>query len=189
MIALALMHEIPVGVLFDRTLFLQLADRPVTLDDIVDTDPSMHDSCKKILEMDPCLVDSDALGLTFVREVDLLGATTVVELIPGGKDIVVNSKNLLEYIHLLIQESFVNRTTNQVAYLSRGFSGMLTKCGLSKNFFQALDVEDFNQMLSGSKDTIDVKEWEAHTEYNGFRRNSRRVKWFWKVRQTLLLVS
>ena len=62
MIALALMHRIHVGVFFDRTLFL----RP----DIADTDPSLHKSCKQILEMDPSLVDSNVLGLTFVREVE-----------------------------------------------------------------------------------------------------------------------
>jgi hypothetical protein len=181
MVALALMHKIPVGVSFDRTLFLQLADRPVTLDDVVDADPSLHASCKKILEMDPRLLDSNALGLTFVREVELLGCQTVTELIQGGEDAAVNSKNRHEYIRLLIQDSFVNRTRNQVAYLALGFSNMFRKCKLSKNFFDALDVEDFNQMLGGSKGTIDVKEWKAHTDYHGYSSRSRRVKWFWKV--------
>ncbi|GJN03918.1 hypothetical protein PR202_ga21415 [Eleusine coracana subsp. coracana] len=92
MIALALMYKIQVGVLFDRTLFLQLADRPVTLDDIADADPSLHASCKKILEMDSTIIDSNDLGLTFVREVELLGSRTVVELISRGRDIAVNSR-------------------------------------------------------------------------------------------------
>ncbi|CAO2162837.1 unnamed protein product, partial [Urochloa humidicola] len=85
MIALALRHRIHVGVFFDRTLFLQLAGRPVTLDDIAEADPSLHASCKKILEMDPTLVDSNALELTFVREDEVLGSRTVTELFPGGK--------------------------------------------------------------------------------------------------------
>jgi hypothetical protein len=181
MVALALMHKIPVGVSFDRTLFLQLADRPVTLDDIVDADPSLHASCKKILEMDPRLLDSNALGLTFVREVELLGCQIVTELIQGGEDAAVNSKNRHDYIRLLIQDSFVNRTRNQVSYLALGFSNMFGKCKLSKNFLDALDVEDFNQMLGGSKGTIDVKEWKAHTDYHGYSSRGRRVKWFWKV--------
>lgn len=181
MIALALMHKIPIGVLFDRTLFLQLADRPVTLDDIVDADPSLHNSYGKIQEMDPSLVDSNALGLTFVRDVELLGSRKVVELIPGGKGIVVNSKNLREYIHLLIQDKFVNCITDQVAYLTHGFSSILGKSELSKNFFDSLDVEDFNQMLAGSNATINVKEWKSHTDYNGYTRKSCQIEWFWKV--------
>ncbi|GJN03916.1 hypothetical protein PR202_ga21412 [Eleusine coracana subsp. coracana] len=186
MIALALIYEIPVGVSFDRTLFLQLAHRPVTLDDIADADPSLHTSCKNILEMDPSLVDSDALGLTFVREVELLGFRTVVELVPGGKDTPVNTKNLREYIHLLIQDRFVTCTKNQVAYLIRGFSSMLTKHELVKNFFDALDVEDFNQILGGNKDTIDVKEWKAQTDYIGYREGMR-VKWFWETVKAMTL--
>ena len=66
----ALMHRIHVGVFFDRTLFLRLTGRSLILDDIADTDPSLHKSCKQILEMDPSLVDSNVLGLTFVREVE-----------------------------------------------------------------------------------------------------------------------
>jgi hypothetical protein len=185
MVALALMHKIPVGVSFDRTLFLHLAVRPVTLDDIVDADPSLHASCKMILEMDPSLLDSNVLGLTFVREVELFGSRTVTELISGGKDIAVNSKNRGEYIRLLIEDTFVNCTRNQVAYLTLGFSGMFRKCELAKNFLEALDVEDFNHMLGGSKDTIDVREWEAHTDYHGYSSRSRKVKWFWKVCPTL----
>ncbi|GJN15805.1 hypothetical protein PR202_gb02747 [Eleusine coracana subsp. coracana] len=161
--------------------------RPVTLDDIADADPPLHTSYKSILEMDPSLVDSDALGLTFVREVVLLGFRTVIELIPGGKDTIVNTKNLHEYIHLLIQDRFVNCTKNQVAYLIRGFSSMLTKHDLVKNFFDALDVEDFNQILGGNKDTTDVKEWKAQTDYVGYIREGMRVKWFWEVVKAMTL--
>ena len=81
------------GVFFDKTLFLQLAGRPITLDDIADTDPSLHASCKKILEMDSSLVDSNILELTFVREDEVLGSRVVIELFPGGKDIAVTSEN------------------------------------------------------------------------------------------------
>ncbi|GJN15803.1 hypothetical protein PR202_gb02745 [Eleusine coracana subsp. coracana] len=40
---------------------------------------------------------------------------------------------------------------------------------------------NFNQMLAGINDTIDVKEWKAHTDYHGYRRKSHRVEWFWKA--------
>lgn len=92
-IALALMHKVQVGVVFDRIFFLQLAGKHISLEDIRDTDPCVYSSCKQILEMDSDYVDSDALGLTFVREVEELGSRRVVELCPGGKSIVVNSKN------------------------------------------------------------------------------------------------
>lgn len=181
MIALALRHKIHVGVLFDRTLFLQLAGRPITLDDIADADPSLHASCKKILEMDPTLVDSDVLGLRFIREVDVLGLRTVTELFPGGKDTSVNSENLYEYINLLIQDSFVNCTRRQLGHFAEGFSSMLGETISQTAFFESLNVEDFDEMLGGSKDSIDVKQWRAHTHHRGYKENDGQVNWFWKV--------
>lgn len=181
MIALALRHKIHVGVYFDRTLFLQLAGRPITLEDIADTDPSLHASCKKILEMDPGLVDSNTLELTFVREDEVLGSRTVTELFPGGKDIAVTSENRCKYIDLLIQDRFVNCTRRQLAYFAAGFRTMFDKWKPWTEFFASLDNEDFDQMLGGSKGTIDVNQWRAHTDYRGYKEKDRQIKWFWKA--------
>ncbi|KAF8654545.1 hypothetical protein HU200_061738 [Digitaria exilis] len=181
MIILALMHKIHVGDFFDRTLFLQLAGRPITLDDIADTDPSLHASCKKILEMDPSLVDSNALELTFVREDEVLGFRTVTELFPGGKEIAVSSENRCKYIDLLIQDRFMNCTRRQLACFTRGFSTMFKEWKQWTEFFASLDIEDFDKMLGGSKGTIDVNEWRAHTDYRGYKENDCQIKWFWKV--------
>lgn len=185
MIALALMHKIHVGVFFDRTLFLQLAGRPITLDDIADTDPTLHASCKKILEMDPSLVDSNALELTFVREDEVLGYRTVTELFPGGKEIAVTSENRCKYIDLLIQDRFVNCTRRQLAYFTRGFRTIFKERKLWTEFFASLDIEDFDQMLGGRKGTIDVNEWRAHTDYRGYKETDHQIKWFWEVSPTL----
>ncbi|XP_072090003.1 phosphatidate cytidylyltransferase 1-like isoform X2 [Arachis hypogaea] len=76
----------------------QLAGKSVTLEDIQAADPYLYSSCKQILEMDADFIDSDALGLTFVREVDELGHRKVVELCSGGKNLVVNSKNREKFL-------------------------------------------------------------------------------------------
>ncbi|CAO2173318.1 unnamed protein product [Urochloa humidicola] len=185
MIALALRHRIHVGVFFDRTLFLQLAGRPVTLDDIAEADPSLHASCKKILEMDPTLVDSNALELTFVREDEVLGSRTVTELFPGGKDVAVTSENRCKYIDLLIQDRFVNCTRRQLAYFAAGFRIMFDKWKPWTEFFASLDNEDFDQMLGGSKGAIDVSQWRAHTDYRGYKEKDRQIKWFWKALENM----
>nr|GEY80674.1 hypothetical protein [Tanacetum cinerariifolium] len=56
--------------------------------------------CKQILEMDPCVVDQDVLGLTFTWEVEELGVKKVVELCPEGNNISVNSINRKKYSDL-----------------------------------------------------------------------------------------
>jgi len=181
-IALALMHKVQVGIVFDRTFFLVLAGKIVTLEDIKDADPVLYMSCKKILEMDPELLDSDVLGLTLVREIEELGTQRAVELCDGGKDMVVNSKNREDYIKLLIQHRFVKSVSEQVNHFARGFSDLLSNTKFQKFLFNNLDLEDFDRMIGGSNGIINVKEWKANTEYNGYKAKDRHICWFWKVR-------
>ncbi|GLU15237.1 hypothetical protein SLE2022_317440 [Rubroshorea leprosula] len=79
-IALALMHKVQVGVVFDPIFFLQLAGMHVSSEDIKEVDPCLYSSYKQILAMDADAIDSDDLGLTFVREVKELGSKKVIEL-------------------------------------------------------------------------------------------------------------
>ncbi|XP_010252668.1 PREDICTED: E3 ubiquitin-protein ligase UPL5-like isoform X2 [Nelumbo nucifera] len=164
-----------------RRFFPNPAGKFVSLEDVRDADPCLYRSCKKILEMDADLLDSDALGLTFVSEVEELGSRRVVELCPGGKGIVVNSSNREEYVYLLIQHRFVTSISEQVANFSRGFADILSHSSLQKLFFQSLELEDLDQMLHGSEKAICVKDWKAHTEYNGYKETEHQICWFWKV--------
>jgi E3 ubiquitin-protein ligase NEDD4 len=50
-----------------------------------------------------------------------------------------------------------------------------------KQHSSSLNVEDFDEMLGGSKDSIDVKQWRVHTQYRGYKENDRQINWFWKV--------
>ncbi|XP_047044511.1 E3 ubiquitin-protein ligase UPL5-like [Lolium rigidum] len=168
------------------TLFLRLSGRPITLEDIADADPSMYASCRKILEMDPDLIDSNALGLTFAREVGAFGSREVIELLPGGRDVPVDSKNRSQYIDLLIQDLFANSTKDQLNHFAEGFRFMLVRPELQRAFFHSLDLEDLDQMLGGRMSTIDVQEWKENTTYRGYSavasmtaEEQRRLLFFW----------
>ncbi|KAM1033624.1 hypothetical protein ACFX2I_037027 [Malus domestica] len=181
-IALALMHKVHVGIVFDRVFFQQLAgDIYLSLEDIRDADPFLYNSCKQILEMDAHFIDSDALGLTFVREVEELGFRKTVELCPGGKSIVVNSKNRGEYVNLLIQHRFVTSISEQVSQFAHGFSDILCGSRLQSVFFRSLELEDLDWMLHGSESAISVEDWKAHTDYNGYKETDPHILWFWKI--------
>lgn len=186
-VALALMHKVQVGIVFDRVFFLQLAGMHVSLEGIRDADPLLYSSWKQILEMDAEFIDSDALGLTFVTEVEELGSRRVVELCPGGKSTVVNSKNREEYVDLLIQHHFVTSITEQVSHFARGFADILSNSGLQKFFFQSLELEDLDWMLYGSESAICVEDWKAHTEYSGYKETDPQISWFWKVSAYLVV--
>lgn len=180
-IALALMHKIQVGIVFDRVFFLQLSGKSISLDDIRDADPFLYSSCRQILEMDPEMVDQDTLGLTFVREVEELGSRKVVELCPNGKSTMVNSKNRKQYVELLIQHRFVTSIAEQVAHFAQGFADIITSVRLQKSFFQSLNLEDLDWMLHGSETAVSVEDWKAHTDYNGYKESDPQISWFWKI--------
>ncbi|GMH05251.1 hypothetical protein Nepgr_007091 [Nepenthes gracilis] len=180
-IALALMHKVQVGIALDQAFFFQLAGRDISLEDIKDADPYMYNSCKQILDMDAEIIDSDALGLTFVREVEELGSRKIVELCDGGKSIVVNSNNREMYINLLIQNRFVTSVTEQVNQFAQGFADILCSTAQRKFFFQSLELEDLDFILHGSLSAISIEDWKAHTEYNGYKKSDPQMLWFWEV--------
>ncbi|RZC51205.1 hypothetical protein C5167_019637 [Papaver somniferum] len=180
-IALSLVYKVQVGILLDRTFFLQLAGKTVSLEDVRDADPLFYSSCKKILEMDTELLDSDALGLTFVSEIEKLGSRTIVELLPEGNSIALNSKNRVEYVNLLTQHRFATSVSHQVKKFAEGFSEILGSTDLLAFFFRSLEHEDLDRMLHGSDKAICVEDWKAHTEYNGCKRTDSHIIWFWKI--------
>ncbi|KAL6197845.1 hypothetical protein ACLB2K_027638 [Fragaria x ananassa] len=180
-IALALMHKVQVGIVFDRIFFQQLAGTLPSLEDIRDADPFLYNSCKQILEMDPDFIDSDALGLTFVREVEELGYRNTVELRDGGRNIVVTSKNREEYVNLLIKHRFVISITEQVKHFAKGFGDILSNSVFQTFFFRSLELEDLDWMLHGSESAVSVEDWKAHTEYNGYKETDPQIYWFWKI--------
>ncbi|KAI3930458.1 hypothetical protein MKW92_000731 [Papaver armeniacum] len=180
-IALALMHKVQVGIAFDRVFFLQLAKEKISLEDIRCADPFMYRSCKKILEMDDNYVDSDAMQLTFVWEIEDSGSRETVELCPGGSNIVVNSMNREQYVDLLIEHLFVKSISAKVSCFARGFAHILCKQRPAKNFFQGIELKDLDCVLLGSNTPISVKDWKAHTVYEGYTEADDQIHWFWKV--------
>ncbi|KAK7245949.1 hypothetical protein RIF29_40803 [Crotalaria pallida] len=180
-IALALMHRVQVGIVFDRVFFMQLAGKCITLEDIQDADPYLYSSCKQILEMDADSIDSDALGLTFVREVEELGHRKVIELCPGGESLVVNSRNREKYVKLLIKNRFETSVFEQVLHFAKGFADILADSTLQRFFFASLELKDLDWMLHGSEKTISVEDWKAHTDYSGYKENDHQISWFWEI--------
>ncbi|KAJ1290160.1 hypothetical protein BS78_02G222000 [Paspalum vaginatum] len=178
-IGLALMHKVQVGVVLDRTLFLHLAGRSITLEDISVADPVKYASCKRILEMDAAEIDN--LYLTFSRGAHELGAERVIDLCPGGQDISVNIWNREHYIDLLIKNTFVDSISAQLNHFTQGFTDILVNSERRKEFFECLDLEDLDRLLGGSNDTINVQDWKSHTQYNGYKEKDKQITLFWKV--------
>ncbi|XP_071707108.1 E3 ubiquitin-protein ligase UPL5-like [Rutidosis leptorrhynchoides] len=180
-IALSLMHKLQVGITLDRSFFVQLVGANVSLEDIKDADPYLYNSCKKILEMDPIVVDQDVLGLTFVHEIEEFGFKKTIELFPNGKNVVVNSRNRKEYVELLIKHRFEKSVKVQVAQFVRGFADIIGYEKGQKLFFKFLELEDLDGLLNGNESNICVEDWKLHTEYSGYKETDPQICWFWKI--------
>ncbi|CAD6224446.1 unnamed protein product [Miscanthus lutarioriparius] len=178
-IGLALMHKVQVGVVLDRTLFLHLAERSITLEDISVADPVKYASCKKILEMDAAEIDS--LYLTFSRGAHELGTEKVIDLCPGGQDISVNIRNRKHYIDLLIKNIFVDSISSQLTHFTEGFADILVNPKRRAEFFECLDLEDLDRLLGGNNNAINLQDWKSHTQYNGYKEKDRQITLFWKA--------
>ncbi|CAM6092872.1 unnamed protein product [Calypogeia fissa] len=183
-IALALMHRVQVDVVFAVTFFKQLAGLPISWEDAKDADPVLYESCKKILEMDPETIDSDALGLTFVSEVEELGTRKTLELCQGGRDMVVNSENRRQFVELLVHRRLVASVAEQIKSFSQGFSDLLVNAS-SQQFLRAVDPEDLDLLLYGKDRNIDLDDWKMHTEYHDYTLTDDQIKWFWQVVKTM----
>eukprot|EP01018_Ginkgo_biloba_P006327 Gb_17176 [translate_table: standard] len=179
-IALALMHRVQIDIVLARIFFMQLAGKSISWEDVQDADPCVYSSCKKILDMDAEFIDSDALALTFVTEVEELGSRKVVELCTGGRDLVVSSKNRHQYVELLIQRRFVTAVAEQVKCFAQGFSDLLVN-STHQQFLRALEPEDMDLMLYGKDRDICVDDWKAHTEYHDYVESDDHITWFWQV--------
>ncbi|KAM3276161.1 hypothetical protein ACQJBY_044513 [Aegilops geniculata] len=145
--------------------------------------PFTYASCKRILEMGAAEIDD--LTLTFSRDVHTLGSRKTIELCKGGQDISVNISNREHYIDLLIKNIFVDSISDQLANFAKGFGDILANPKLREVFFGCLDLEDFDRMLGGSNNTINLKDWRSHTQYNGYKEKDRHVNWFWKAVESM----
>ncbi|KAI3987832.1 hypothetical protein MKX01_020946 [Papaver californicum] len=181
MVALALTYKVQIGIAFDRVFFKQLSGGVISLEDVCHADPFLYNSCKKILEMDADFVDSDAMSLTFVKEIEEFGTRKIVELCHDGNSTAVNSNNREEYIKLLIHHSYVKTVSEKVAFFARGFGEILCEQSLQKIFFRCLELKDLDLMLYGSDQAVSVREWKAHTDYSGYEESDKQICWFWKV--------
>ncbi|KAK8963238.1 E3 ubiquitin-protein ligase UPL5 [Platanthera guangdongensis] len=180
-VALALRHEFQIGVTFDRIFFNQLADKGIDLEDVQDADPALYMSCKKLLEMDDEFLDSDALGLTFVRETEDLGCRKMIPLCPRGEEIVVNSRNKEEFVSFLIESYYVESIDQKIHYFREGFMDLFSNIKFENLFFQSLNLEDFDRMLRGSEEKINIDDWKNHTVYCDYEAEDQQIISFWKI--------
>ncbi|KAF8658329.1 hypothetical protein AX16_002096 [Volvariella volvacea WC 439] len=155
---------------FARSLYRQLLGKPVDYKDVEWVDPEYYNSLCWILENDPT-----ALDLTFSVEADEFGVSRIVPLKPGGESIPVTQENRREFVQLSAQYRLHSSIKDQIENLLAGFYEIIPK-----ELITIFNEQELELLISGTPD-IDVDEWRAATEYNGYTSSDPNIVWWWRA--------
>ncbi|KAJ6593931.1 hypothetical protein B0H19DRAFT_1215807 [Mycena capillaripes] len=155
---------------FARSLYRQLLGKPVDYKDVEWVDPEYYNSLCWILENDPT-----ALDLTFSVEADEFGVSRIVPLKEGGETVPVTQENKREFVQLSAQYRLYSSIKEQIENLSTGFYEIIPK-----ELITIFNEQELELLISGTPD-IDVDEWRAATEYNGYTSSDPNIVWWWRA--------
>ncbi|KAG6866357.1 hypothetical protein C0991_005278 [Blastosporella zonata] len=155
---------------FARSLYRQLLGKPVDYKDVEWVDPEYYNSLCWILENDPTVLD-----LNFSVEADEFGVNRIVPLKEGGESISVTQDNKREFVQLSAQYRLYSSIEKQIESLSSGFYEIIPK-----DLITIFNEKELELLISGTPD-IDVDEWRAATEYNGYSSSDPNIVWWWRA--------
>ncbi|KAJ3790759.1 hypothetical protein GGU10DRAFT_281593 [Lentinula aff. detonsa] len=155
---------------FARSLYRQLLGKPVDYKDVEWVDPEYYNSLCWILENDPTLLE-----LTFSVEADEFGVNRIVPLKEGGDSTPVTQENKREFVQLSAQYRLYSSIKEQIEHLSAGFYEIIPK-----DLITIFNEQELELLISGTPD-IDVDEWRAATEYNGYTSSDPNIVWWWRA--------
>ncbi|XP_028413019.1 ubiquitin-protein ligase E3C-like [Dendronephthya gigantea] len=152
---------------------LSQTNADVDINHLESLDPDMY---RNLLYLKDC-PDVEDLDLNFTVINDNLGHSEVVELKPGGRDIVVTNQNRIEYIHLMADYK-LNRQIRPHCNAFR--SGLSTVIDIS--WLRMFDPNELQMLISGAQVPIDIEDLKSHTSYSGgFSEDHICMKYFWSI--------
>ncbi|KAL0955931.1 hypothetical protein HGRIS_002119 [Hohenbuehelia grisea] len=155
---------------FARSLYRQILNKPVDYKDVEWVDPEYYNSLCWILENDPTLLE-----LTFSVEADEFGVNRIVPLKENGESIPVTLENRKEFVQLSAQYRLYSSIKDQIEALLAGFYEIIPK-----DLISIFNEQELELLISGTPD-IDVDEWRAATEYNGYSSSDPAIVWWWRA--------
>jgi E3 ubiquitin-protein ligase HUWE1 len=155
---------------FARSLYRQLLGKPVDYRDVEWVDPEYYNSLCWILENDPT-----ALDLNFSVEADEFGVNRIISLKEGGESVAVTQENKREFVQLSAQYRLYSSIKDQIENLLAGFYEIIPK-----DLVTIFNEQELELLISGTPD-IDVDEWRAATEYNGYSSSDPVIVWWWRA--------
>ena len=155
----------------------QVLKKPLELRDLRDLDETTYNSLKWFLTATE--EEIDLMEQTFVASYDEFGEVKEVELCPGGADRVVTMENREEFVRLATRSRITRGRTEQMDAFLKGFDEILPL-----EHMQVFDERELDILLQGLAE-FDVADWKANTLYRNYTKDSKQIKWFWQLVESL----
>lgn len=117
----------------------------------------------------------DLIFETFTVEKSHKGITSMYSLTKNGEKILVNEDNKSDYVDLRFKFEIFENIKLALLYLLHGFYSVVPK-----NLISIFTYEEIELLLCGLP-YIDLEDWKDNTEYRGYTRKSKIIRWFWKI--------
>lgn len=176
-IAMALFHGKFIYSGFTLPFYKQMLGKPLTMKDLENIDPEFYNS---LLWIKDNSIEECDLEMFFAADYEVLGEIRNHELKPDGANIRVTDENKEEYIKLMTEWRFTRGQEEQTKAFLDGFSDVMPL-----EWLRYFDERELELLLCGMQ-KIDIDDWQRHTTYRHYNRNSKQIIWFWQfVREGL----
>lgn len=173
LIVLALIHNIQVGFTLDNVLYLQLAGKEITLEDIKATAPYTYNGYNDILRSSRSELTETPVYYSDTSDYD--EPTLDDDDETRGQ---VKVENRERYIAKKIHKEFVGSIKTQTDQIIEGFDDFLS--GFRIDLFHILKLEDLDYMIRGITD-LKIEDWIKFTTYDRCGDKDPQIEWFWQV--------
>ncbi|KAL1491124.1 hypothetical protein ABEB36_011767 [Hypothenemus hampei] len=170
-IAMALYHGRFIYSGFTMPFYKRMLGKKLIMKDIESIDPEFYNSLVWIKEND---IDECGLELFFSVDFEVLGQVVHHELKKSGDAERVTEENKEEYLSLMTNWRMTRGIEQQTQAFLDGFNEVVPI-----EWLKYFDERELELLLCGMQE-IDVDDWQRHTIYRHYTRNSKPVVWFWQ---------
>ncbi len=174
LVAKSLVDRVILNENLNHILLKQLMHLPIDVEDIKYFDMDYYISFKEIIKAEN-IEPSDNLTFCWLIRNPITGELDEIELIPNGKNILINNQNKFLFIEKVVEYYTYLIHKDKIDAILKGFNSLIPSDKL--NIFS---VDEFDLLLSGQV-KIDVEDWKKNTEYINYKENDNIIKWFWDI--------
>ncbi|KAJ6222788.1 hypothetical protein RDWZM_001333 [Blomia tropicalis] len=160
---------------FTRSFYKHILGKPVKYTDMESEDFAYYQGLVYLLENNLKDVGTD---LTFSTEVQEFGVTETRDIIPNGRNILVNDENKHDYVRYVCQEKMTGAIRKQLNSFLEGFYEIIPK-----RYISIFNEHELELLISGLP-TIDIDDLKNNAEYHKYQTHSLQIQWFWRALRT-----